>query len=117
MQNVFPYIGADPVTGFLEGLDVLDDKGYIRVDGHMRTSVPGLYGAGDVTDKFLRQIVTAVSDGAVAAQDALHIIRSRTDTFPEFLKNQHHRKICRPVRKGEISCSYTQRKTILKNSS
>lgn len=84
VQNVFPYIGADPVTGFLEGLDVLDDKGYIWVDGHMRTSVPGLYGAGDVTDKFLRQIVTAVSDGAVAAQDALHIIRSRTDTSRNF---------------------------------
>lgn len=82
VQSVFPYIGADPVTEFLKDTDVLDEKGYIRVDERMRTSVPGLYGAGDVTEKFLRQIVTAVSDGAVAAQDAFHIIQNQKTGDP-----------------------------------
>lgn len=70
VQGVFPYIGSDPVSGFLKDLDVLDDNGYLLVDEHMRTRITNLYGAGDVTRKNLRQVVTAVSDGAVAAQDA-----------------------------------------------
>ena len=46
----------------------LDKNGYIVTDAHMMTSVPGVYAAGDVRQTPLRQIVTAVSDGAVAAQ-------------------------------------------------
>ena len=45
------------------------------VDEHMETSVPLLYGAGDVREKVLRQVVTAVNDGAIAAQDAFHKIK------------------------------------------
>lgn len=75
VSGIFPYIGSDPVTDFLNPLDVLDEQGYILVNTSMETRVPMLYGAGDACKKVLRQVVTAVSDGAVAAQDAFHKIR------------------------------------------
>ncbi len=74
-KGVFPYIGAVPITQFLAGLDVCNPQGYLLVDEHMRTKVPMLYGAGDVCEKGLRQVVTAVSDGAIAAQDIFHKLK------------------------------------------
>lgn len=73
-QGVFPYIGQDPITSCLEGLGVLDERGYVKVDEHMETSIKGLYAAGDVIQKELRQVVTATNDGAIAAQHAFHEI-------------------------------------------
>ena len=70
VSGSFPYIGADPVTGFVKGLPVLDSQGYIVTDSNMETAVPLLFGAGDVCQKGLRQVVTAASDGAIAAQAA-----------------------------------------------
>lgn len=75
VKGIFPYIGAVPVTAFLKDLNVLNDHGYMIVNDHMETKVSGIYGAGDVTDKVLRQVVTAVNDGAIAAQDAFHKIK------------------------------------------
>lgn len=75
-RGIFPYIGADPITSFAKDLGITDEQGYLLVDENMRTKVKGIYGAGDVCKKFLRQIVTAVSDGAIAAQDAVHYIET-----------------------------------------
>lgn len=75
VKGIFPYIGAVPVTAFLKDLKVLNERGYMIVNEHMETIVSGIYGAGDVTDKVLRQVVTAVNDGAIAAQDAFHKIK------------------------------------------
>ncbi len=75
VKGIFPYIGADPITSFLEGLDVLDTHGYMVVNEHMETKNNLIYGAGDVTQKGLRQVVTAANDGAIAAQHAFHKIR------------------------------------------
>lgn len=72
VSGIFPYIGADPVTGFLKHLDILNPQGYMIVNASMETKTPLLYGAGDVCQKGLRQVVTAVNDGAIAAQDAFH---------------------------------------------
>lgn len=72
VSGIFPYIGADPVTGFLKHLDILNPQGYMIVNASMETKIPLLYGAGDVCQKELRQVVTAVNDGAIAAQDAFH---------------------------------------------
>ncbi len=69
-SGIFPYIGSDPVTGFAKKLGITDKDGYIIVDENMQTKVKGIYGAGDVCKKFLRQIVTAVNDGAIAVQVA-----------------------------------------------
>lgn len=74
-HGIFPYIGLDPATTFLEGLPVLDERGYIIVDENCETKVKGIYGAGDVVAKNLRQVVTATSDGAIAAQHAFHEIK------------------------------------------
>ena len=65
--GIFPYMGADPATGFLKNLNILDERGYIVVNKDMETAVPGIYGAGDVTVKNLRQVVTSTNDGAIAA--------------------------------------------------
>ena len=75
-SGIFPYIGATASTGFLAGLGVTDDKGYIVVNNNMETAVKGLYGAGDVTVKDLRQVVTATNDGAIAANSAARYLDS-----------------------------------------
>jgi thioredoxin reductase (NADPH) len=72
---VFPYIGSTPATQAVAHLKVTDSEGYLIVNEKMETSVPGVYGAGDVCSKNLRQIVTAVGDGAVAAQMIFHYIQ------------------------------------------
>lgn len=72
---VFPYVGADPSTEFVQELSILDERGYILVNENMETAVKGIYGVGDATVKTLRQVVTAAGDGAIAAQRAFHLIK------------------------------------------
>lgn len=67
-EGVFEYIGLKPTTVGFEKLGILNEQGYVVVDGHMATKVPGIYGAGDVIVKDLRQVITACADGAIAAQ-------------------------------------------------
>ena len=73
-QGIFPYVGQDPMSHCLEGLDVLDERGYVLVDKNMETKVKGIYAAGDVLQKDLRQVVTTTNDGAIAAQHIFHEI-------------------------------------------
>ena len=75
VKAVFPYIGQDPGTSFVSHLDILDTQRYILTDEHMATKVPGVYAAGDVVAKTLRQVVTATSDGAIAAQSVFHYLK------------------------------------------
>ncbi len=72
---VFPYIGADPCTEFARALPILDERGYVIVNDKMETACRGIYGAGDVTVKNLRQVVTAANDGAIAAQQTFHQLK------------------------------------------
>ena len=65
--GVFIYVGWDPKTEFLKGQVDLDKWGYVIAGEDTKTSVPGVFAAGDVREKSLRQITTAVSDGSVAA--------------------------------------------------
>jgi len=67
VQALFVAIGTSPNTEFLGGALELDSHGYIVADEQGRTATPGVFAAGDVRSKALRQVVTAVSDGAVAA--------------------------------------------------
>lgn len=69
-DGVFVSIGRKPETEFLGGEIVLDQNGYIIADETTRTNIPGVFAAGDVRQKTLRQIVTAVADGAVAVDSA-----------------------------------------------
>lgn len=75
-KGIFPYIGADPVTEFCRNLKITNEYGYLNVNNDMSTAVPGIYGAGDVCDKVLRQVVTATNDGAIAAQSVIKYLRS-----------------------------------------
>ncbi|WP_342276126.1 thioredoxin-disulfide reductase [Spiroplasma endosymbiont of Nebria brevicollis] len=76
---LFPYIGSDPVTSFVKELGICDSNGCIITNDKCQTKIPGLYAAGDVIAKNLRQIVTAVNDGAIAAQYLINFI----DNFNE----------------------------------
>ena len=67
----FIFIGYEPATEFLKELDILDENGYINVDSEYRTKINGIYAAGDVVKKEAFQIVTSVSDGALAAVTAI----------------------------------------------
>ena len=65
--GVFVFAGYVPQTGMLKGVVDLDDHGYVLTHGYLETSVPGIYAAGDLRVKNLRQVITATADGAVAA--------------------------------------------------
>ena len=67
--GVFVFAGYVPATALVKGIAELDDRGYVLTDRSMKTSVEGLYAAGDVCVKALRQVVTAVGDGALAATE------------------------------------------------
>ena len=74
--GVFFYVGWLPLTGFLKGVVSLDANGYVTTDPNMATSAPGIFAAGDVRQKTLRQVATAVGDGAIAAFSAEKYIES-----------------------------------------
>lgn len=67
--GVFVFAGYEPETALLRGVAELDAQGYVVTDRSQQTSVPGVYAAGDVCVKPLRQVVTAVGDGALAATE------------------------------------------------
>lgn len=73
-DGVFIYIGMLPLTKPFEELGILNANGYIVTNDQMETKIPGIFAAGDVREKTLRQIVTATGDGSVAAQAAQHFI-------------------------------------------
>jgi len=70
LDGLFISIGRDPASALFQNQLTLDDKGYILAGEDTRTSVPGVFAAGDVRTKQVRQIVTATADGAVAAHEA-----------------------------------------------
>jgi thioredoxin reductase (NADPH) len=74
VDGVFVYVGARPNTQFLGGLVERDGAGFIVTDDDLATNTPGLYIAGDARKKSLRQIATAVGDGALAAVSLEHYI-------------------------------------------
>ncbi len=83
-DGVFIYVGAIPNTGFLKGQLELDNRGYIVTNRQCHTSVPGVFAAGDVQERVLRQIATAVGSGAMAAMEAEKFIAELEDrAYPE----------------------------------
>ena len=74
-SGIFPYVGQDPNTDCVQDLGILNERGYVLVDDDRQTKIPGIYAAGDVIDKNLRQVITACNDGAIAEQHAFHKIK------------------------------------------
>lgn len=83
--GVFVFAGYEPETGLVREFSVCNDQGYVMVDSSQRTSVPGLFAAGDVCVKELRQVVTAVGDGATAATELERyaaVMQKKTEIIP-----------------------------------
>ena len=72
--GVFIYVGLDPVSEFAKDLGITNEAGWIVTDNHMETAISGIYAIGDVREKDLRQVTTAVGDGAVAGQEVYKYI-------------------------------------------
>ena len=95
--GIFVFVGYKPQTDLLKGKVELDEYGYVLTNDNMETNIDGVYAAGDLRPKSLRQVITAVSDGAIAAtsaekyiheqKDRLGIIEEEENT-PEYNKNQ-----------------------------
>ncbi|MDO4679996.1 MAG: thioredoxin-disulfide reductase [Aerococcus sp.] len=75
--GIFIFIGYIPSSGVFKEALPADDYGYLVTNEDMSTSIPGVYVAGDIRPKSLRQVITATSDGAVAARSAQHYVESQ----------------------------------------
>ena len=73
-DGVFIYVGMVPLSKPFENLGITNENGYIITNDQMETKVAGIYAAGDIREKTLRQIVTATGDGSIAAQAAQHYV-------------------------------------------
>ncbi len=69
-DGVFVFVGTRPISGFAKGLIEMNERGYIITDENMKTSADGVFAAGDIRVKMLRQVITAAADGAIAAISA-----------------------------------------------
>jgi thioredoxin reductase (NADPH) len=78
VQAVFPCVGLTPFSHFIHSLGICDSQDYIRINPDCSTAIPGFFAAGDVarnTEKKIRQIVTAISEGAIAAQSVIEYLK------------------------------------------
>lgn len=73
-DGAFIYIGMLPLSKPFENLGITNEEGYIETNERMETRVEGIFAAGDIREKTLRQIVTATGDGSIAAQSAQHYV-------------------------------------------
>ncbi|WP_312092688.1 thioredoxin-disulfide reductase [Niallia sp.] len=82
-DGVFIYIGMVPLSKPFEGLGITNENGYIVTNDQMETNVPGIFAAGDIREKTLRQIVTATGDGSIAAQSAQNYVEELEETLKQ----------------------------------
>lgn len=73
-DGVFIYVGMIPLSKPFESIGITNENGYIVTNDQMETNVPGIFAAGDIREKTLRQIVTATGDGSIAAQAVQHYV-------------------------------------------
>lgn len=96
--GVFVFAGYVPATNLVRGVVELDDYGYVVTHSYLETSVPGVYAAGDLRAKNLRQVVTATADGAIAAVE-----------LERYAKRMSEKTGLTPQR--PVSCAYEQSTT------
>ena len=75
-DGIFIYVGRIPQTNDFTGLGITNSSGYILTNEKLETTIPGIFAAGDVREKEIRQVVTATSDGAIAAQGVYSFVES-----------------------------------------
>jgi thioredoxin reductase (NADPH) len=81
VDGLFVYVGIIPNNELIESRIDLSEQGFILTDEEMHTNIPGIYAAGDIVDKPLRQVVTAAGEGATAAFSAEKWIQENVDKF------------------------------------
>lgn len=79
VDGCFVFVGYLPISELYKGKIEMDETGYIITDEEMRTNVPGVFAAGDIRRKSLRQVITAAADGAIAATNAEHYLENEFD--------------------------------------
>ena len=102
--GVFVFAGYTPATSLIQGVAELDSRGYVVTDRNQKTSMEGLYAAGDVCIKQLRQVVTAVADGATAATEMEKLaakMQAKTGLRPHF--SQPEEKKPEPPQSAPVS--------------
>ncbi|WCK54131.1 thioredoxin-disulfide reductase [Aneurinibacillus sp. Ricciae_BoGa-3] len=82
-DGAFIYVGMDPLSSCVKNLGITNEAGYIETDERMATRIPGIFAAGDVREKTLRQVVTATGDGADAALSAQHYVENLDERLKE----------------------------------
>lgn len=82
-NGVFIYVGMDPLSASAVNLGITNEAGYILTDDAMHTKASGIFAAGDVREKTLRQVVTATGDGSIAAQAAQHYVEALNERLKE----------------------------------
>ncbi|MGX4767522.1 thioredoxin-disulfide reductase [Bacillus mojavensis] len=80
-DGVFIYIGMLPLSKPFDNLGITNEEGYIETNDRMETKVEGIFAAGDIREKSLRQIVTATGDGSIAAQSVQHYVEELQETL------------------------------------
>ena len=98
--GVFVFAGYAPATGFVRGIVELNEQGYIITDATQKTNIDGVYAAGDVCIKPLRQVVTATADGALAATELekyAAALQRKTGEIPAFQSKEAERPKPMPV--------------------
>jgi thioredoxin reductase (NADPH) len=80
-DGVFVYVGMIPLSKPFESLGITNENGYIETNDVMETKVPGIFAAGDIREKTLRQIVTATGDGSIAAATAQHYVEELMESL------------------------------------
>lgn len=83
VDGVFIYIGMVPLSSPFESLGITNEDGYIPTNENMETNVPGIFAAGDIREKELRQIVTATGDGSIAAESAIKYVENLQEKLNE----------------------------------
>ncbi|MEH7075786.1 thioredoxin-disulfide reductase [Neobacillus drentensis] len=82
-DGVFIYIGMVPLSKPFMNLGITNENGYIETNDRMETKVAGIFAAGDIREKTLRQIVTATGDGSIAAQSAQHFVEELKESLKQ----------------------------------
>ena len=77
VDGCFVFVGYLPISELFKGKITMNERGDIITDEEMRTNIPGVYAAGDIREKLLRQVITAAADGAIAATHAEHYIENK----------------------------------------
>jgi thioredoxin reductase (NADPH) len=86
-DGVFIYIGMLPLNAAFKDLGITNENGYVETNEQMETKIPGIFAAGDIREKTLRQIVTATGDGSIAAQAAQHYVENLTEKLKNVTSN------------------------------